>query len=384
MTNNRVPLSVLDLVLTSEGDSVATTLEHSVDLARRVEEFGYGRYWLAEHHLFPGGAGAASYLLAPVLARETTSIRLGTAVLIIDNYSPLHVAEIAGTIAELGGRGFDLGIGRAGPSHEQRARSRANNEKIAAGEIEIGPVAPSREIDGVTIPSFSVTRFNDTRAALNERLLARSPGAPADFEGQVRDVLGFIEGDYEAEEGVEVVASPAHRADVDVWVHGSSPGLSASVAGSLGLPFGANYHNFPQLIVETVAAYRAAFVPSVRLPKPHVIVSVDVLVAETDEEAARIGSPFAPWMYIVREEYAARPFLSPEAAAQFPWDDERQATVADRLESRVVGSPETVVRRLAALAALTGADELLVTTTAHSHDDRVNSYRLLAEAWARA
>ena len=121
MTNNRVPLSVLDLVLTSEGDSVATTLEHSVDLARRVEEFGYGRYWLAEHHLFPGGAGAASYLLAPVLARETTSIRLGTAVLIIDNYSPLHVAEIAGTIAELGGRGFDLGIGRAGPSHEQRA-----------------------------------------------------------------------------------------------------------------------------------------------------------------------------------------------------------------------------------------------------------------------
>lgn len=376
------PLSVLDLVLISEGRTAQQTLADSVDLAKQVEDLGYHRYWLAEHHLYPGGAGSASYLLAPTIVQATSRIRVGTAVLIIDNYSPLHVAEIAGTIAAIGGRGVDLGIGRGGPSEEQRARGREINQKLASGEISIGPVAEPRIVDGVVVPAFTIAPFNDARAGLNDRLLSRSPGNPADFDGQVRDVLAFLDGSYAPPENVRVTATPAEGADVDVWVHGSSAGISASVAGSLGLPFGANYHSFPQKTVETVAAYREAFVPSARLAHPHVVVSVDVLVAETDEEAARIASPFGPWLHTIRTDYIAQPYPSPESAAAEEWTPDKQALVADRLASRIVGSPATVVERLRALVAATGADELVVTTQAHSHADRVASYRLLAQAWA--
>jgi alkanesulfonate monooxygenase SsuD/methylene tetrahydromethanopterin reductase-like flavin-dependent oxidoreductase (luciferase family) len=377
----RVPLSVLDLVLVSEGSTPRQALDDSIDLAVQAEALGYHRFWLAEHHLYPGGAGGAAYMLAPLIARATDRIRVGTAVTVIDNYSPVHVAEIAGTAAALGGRGFDLGIGRGGPSPEVRARNVANVAKVAAGELSFGPVGPTRDVDGVTVPSFSITPFNDARAALNDELLSRTPGNPADFSTQVSDVLGFLDGSYLSSSGLGVVASPARDADVDVWVHGSSPGLSASVAGSKGLPFGANYHNFPQLVIETVQAYRDAFVPSARLGKPYVIVSADILVAETDERAGWLASPFGPWLYTIRTEYAAQPYLSPDAAAAVDWDDAHTAIVADRVAARIVGSPATVVARLAALVAATGADELLVTTQAHAHTDRVTSYRLLADAW---
>ncbi|MCU1407335.1 MAG: class flavin-dependent oxidoreductase [Glaciihabitans sp.] len=376
------PLSVLDLVLVSAGETPAEALENSISLAVAAEKLGYARYWIAEHHLYPGGAGGAAYMLAPVIARATSTIRVGTAVTVIDNYSPVHAAEIAGTAAALGGRGFDLGIGRGGPSVDQLESSREKNAKIASGELAIGPNGPSRVVDGVTLPAFSTLPVAVERAALNDRLLSRSPGAPADFAGQVTDVLGFLDGSYRSPDGLEVVASPALGADVQVWVHGSSPGLSASVAGSLGLPFGANYHNFPQLVLETVAAYREAFVPSETLAAPHVIVSADVLVAETDERAAWLASPFGHWLYDIRTTYQAQPYRSPGDVAALGWDADHEAMVTDRVQARIVGSPATVVERLRALALATGADELLVTTSAHSNADRIESYRLLAEAWA--
>lgn len=376
-----IPLSVLDLVLVSSGQTPAQALAASVELARAADRLGYRRFWLAEHHLYPGAAGAASYLLAPTIAAQTEQIRTGVAVLIIDNYSPLQLAEIAGTIAALGGRGFDLGIGRGGPTAEQRERARETNRRLAAGEVQPGPTAPPKEVDGVVIPSFSVLPFLDTRAGLNDRLLSRTPGNPADFGGQVKDLLGFLDGSYAPPENVPVEATPALGSDTTVWVHGSSPGLSASVAGALGLPFGANYHSLPQHILATVAAYREAFVPSQHLDRPHVVVSADVLVAATDELADELAAPFGPWLHGIRMNYVAQPYLSPAEAAEVEWTPEKQAIVADRVASRIVGSPETVTRRLRALAAATGADELVITTQAHSLADRVESYRLLAEAW---
>ncbi|MEA9985596.1 MULTISPECIES: LLM class flavin-dependent oxidoreductase [Subtercola] len=377
-----VALSVLDLVLTSEGDTPAETLANSLELARVTDALGYRRYWLAEHHFYADGAGAASYILAPLIAERTKAIRVGTAVLVIDNYSPVHVAEIAGTCAALTGRGFDLGIGRGGPSAEQVAKGRITSAKLASGELTAGPTSEFREVDGVTIPPFVTAPFNADRAELNDRLLSRTPGDPADFGGQVDDVLGFLDGSYQPLEGDTLDVAPARGADVELWVHGSTPGISAEVAGRRGLRFGANYHNFPQLVLETVAAYRAAFVPSAELAEPYVAVSADVLVAATDELAEELGAGFRPWMYSSRLEYAARPYLSPASAAAFPWNDEREAIVADRVAARIVGSPSTVVARLRALARATGADELVITTSAYDPADKQESYRLLAEAWA--
>ncbi|MCS5735190.1 LLM class flavin-dependent oxidoreductase [Herbiconiux daphne] len=376
-----IPLSVLDLVLVPEGGTPAAALAESVELARAADRAGYARFWLAEHHLYPGGAGAASYLLAPTIAAATGSIRVGTAVIVIDNHSPLQVAEIAGTAAALTGRGFDLGIGRGGPGAEVRERGRASNARLEGGDLRPGPVGPSHTVDGVVVPARVVHPFADVRAGLNDRLLSRTPGDPADFGEQVDDVLGFLRGDYRAPEGVPVVATPAEGADVEVWIHGSSAGVSAEVAGRNGLRFGANYHSVPQTVFETVAAYREAFVPSAELDRPHLAVSADVLVADTDDEAERLAAPFALWLHTVRTRYAADPFPSPQTFARFPWTADHTAIVADRLESRIVGSPATVVRRLRALAAATGADELVVSTQAHALADRIRSYELLADAW---
>lgn len=376
-----VPLSVLDLVLVSEGGTPAEALAASIELARHVEQAGYRRYWLAEHHLYPGGAGAASYILAPMIAQATERIRVGTAAIVIDNHSPLQVAEIGGTIAALTGRGFDLGIGRGGPTAEQRERARATNARLAAGELVAGPTGPSRLIDGVVVPARTIVPFLDVRAGLNDRLLSRTPGRPADFGSQVDDILGFLRGGLTVSEDVEVVATPAEGADVEVWVHGSSAGVSAEAAGLRGLRFGANYHATPQTVFETVAAYRAAFVPSDELARPYVIVSADVLVAQTDDEAQRLAAPFALWLHTLRTEYAAQPYPSPETFALFPWTAGHTALVSDRLDSRIVGSPQTVAARLRALVRATGADELVITTQTHDPGDRIRSYELLADVW---
>ncbi|MGA1838921.1 LLM class flavin-dependent oxidoreductase [Herbiconiux sp. 11R-BC] len=376
-----IPLSVLDLVLIPEGGTASSVLADSVLLAQAADREGYARYWLAEHHLYPGGAGAASYILAPTLAKATESIRVGTAVIVVDNHSPLQVAEIAGTVAALTGRGFDLGIGRGGPFAAQREAARSTTAQLAAGELQAGPVAPAREIDGVVVPARTVLPFAEVRAELNDRLLSRSPGDPADFGGQVSDILGFLRGGAQDPAGHPIVATPAEGADVEVWVHGSSAGVSAEVAGRNGLRFGANYHSLPQNVFETVAAYRAAFVPSADLDRPHLAVSADVLVAPTDAEAEEIAAPFALWLHTLRTEYAAQPFPSAATAARRPLDSAQQALVADRLASRIVGSPETVRRRLRALADATGADELVITTQAHRLEHRIRSYELLASAW---
>ncbi|WP_051701837.1 LLM class flavin-dependent oxidoreductase [Mycetocola saprophilus] len=383
-----IPLSVLDLVLISEGGNAAGAFADTVALARSVEAAGYRRYWVAEHHLFPGGAGAASVLLTPTIAQATGSIRVGTAVIIVDHHTPLQVAEVAGTVAALTGRGFDLGIGRGGPSAEQRERGRQTNAALEAGTTRPGPIGEHREVDGVVIPSWVITPFNDARAGLNDRLLNRFPGNPTDFGAQVDDILGFLRGTFtapgEVPADVHITASPAEGADVEVWVHGSSAGVSAEVAGANGLRFGANYHALPQNILETVRAYRDAFVPSAELDSPYIAVSVDVLVADTDEEAQRLAKPFERWLYSIRTDYVAGPYLSPETDAENPLTPEQALLVSDRVATRIVGSPETVVSRLKALQQATGADEFVITTQAHSLAVREHSYRLLAEAWPSA
>ncbi|RLP76869.1 LLM class flavin-dependent oxidoreductase [Mycetocola tolaasinivorans] len=376
-----IPLSVLDLVLISEGGNAASALREAVVLAQTVESAGYRRYWVAEHHLFPGGAGSASYLLTPTIAQATSALRVGTAVIIVDNHTPLQVAEIAGTVATLTGRPFDLGIGRGGPTADQVARGRQTNAALEAGTVQPGPVGEHRVDDGVVIPSWVVAPFIDVRAELNNRLLNRYPGNPTDFGEQVDDILGFLRGTFTPPENVPVTATPAEGADVEVWVHGSSAGVSAEVAGANGLRFGANYHALPQNILATVQAYRDAFVPSAELAEPYVAVSVDVLVADTDEEAQRLAKPFERWLHTIRTTYVGTPYLSPETDAANPLTAEEALLVSDRVASRIVGSPETVVSRLKALRDATGADEFVITTQAHSLAVREHSYRLLSEFW---
>jgi luciferase family oxidoreductase group 1 len=170
--------------------------------------------------------------------------------------------------------------------------------------------------------------------------------------------------------------------DLDVWILGSSPGESAQVAGVRGLPFAASYHTSPGTVLDTVDAYRRAFRPSARLAAPHVVVSADVVVADTQERAEELAAPYAQWVLDIRTGVGARPYVTAEQARSRERTPAERAIVADRVDTQFVGSPATVVEELATLARVTGADELLITTITTEHADRVRSTELLADAWA--
>jgi alkanesulfonate monooxygenase SsuD/methylene tetrahydromethanopterin reductase-like flavin-dependent oxidoreductase (luciferase family) len=363
---SRVPLSVLDLVPISSGSSSREAIANTIDLARQAEAQGYSRYWLAEHHLNPGVAGSSPHIVAALVGVATSTIRVGTAATILGNYSPVKVAEDSGTLAAALGDRFDLGLGRSGAA-------------------PVAPVLPAethdRWVDGLLIPAARQLDYAGPRFTLSGRLLGRTPGDGDDFERRVDEILAFFAGSYESEEGIAATVTPAEGANVQVWLHGSTASVSARLAGQRGLPFGANYHVAGSFVLDAVAEYRAHFRPSDRLAAPHVIVSVDVVVGADDETARELAAGYASWVLSIRSGNGAILYPTPEEADEHVFTPEQRLAVADRLRTRVVGSPATVVAQLERLQRATGADELLITTITHAHADRVNSYRLLAEEW---
>jgi alkanesulfonate monooxygenase SsuD/methylene tetrahydromethanopterin reductase-like flavin-dependent oxidoreductase (luciferase family) len=365
-----VPLSVLDLVPISAGSTVAEALRNTVDLARGAERAGYRRYWLAEHHLNPGVAGASPPLVIQAVAAATSTIRVGSGAVQTGHRTPLSVVEEFGILDALYPGRIDLGLGRSGGP-----RSLADRGNGAVAE---------RVVDGVLIPRpFSVAGLLASPRFRAQVEVLRQPGAqtPA-YDRIVDDVLDLIAGRFRSSEGVSVHATPGEGAGVEPWVLGSSGADSAVVAGERGLRFAANYHVSPGTVLDAVQAYREAFRPSPGLDRPYVMVSADVVVGPDDATAHRLAAGYGPWVHSIRSGAGAIPFPDEAGAAGYPWTAADRDLVRDRVETQFVGSPSTVAERLAALAAVTGADELLVTTITHRNEDRVASQALLAQEWA--
>lgn len=361
-----IPLSILDLSPFGSGQTPGDGLRASIALATRAEELGYARYWLAEHHLNPGVAGAAPHTLLPLIANATERIRVGTAATIIGNSTALLVVEALGTVSALFPGRVDLGIGRSGAT--------------SSAQTPLPGTTEDRVVDGLLLPAARPFPFDAARLVAQARLLGREPGDADRFEQDVLDVLALIDGTYTPPEGVPITATPAEHEDIQVWLHGSTAGPSAAIAGGLGLPFGANYHFAPTFVLESIAAYRAAFRPG-RIAEPLVTVSVEVFLAPSDDEATRLAAGYGRWLHSIRAGDGAVPFPSPAEAAANPLTPDEVAVVADRLATRFVGSPATVVEQLRTLQRVTGADELLVSTLAHDPADRIRSYELLAAEW---
>jgi len=361
------PLSVLDLSPFGQGQTPADGLRASIALARRSEDLGYARYWLAEHHLNPGVAGSAPHVLLAAIAAATSQIRIGTAATIIGNYSPLQVVEAAGIVAALHPGRFDLGIGRSGSTS-------------AAAGPPLPPVREERVVDGLLLPATGPFTFDTARFVAQARLLGRTVGDADRFEQDVLDILDLIEGTYIAPEGVPIHATPAEGQDIQVWLHGSTAGPSAELAGRLGLPFGANYHVAPAFVLNAVDAYRAAFRPGL-LNEPYVTVSVDVLAADSVAEARRLAAGYPRWVHSIRAGQGAIPFPSPEQALADPLDQGALGVVRDRVTTQFTGSADVVAERLENLRRVTRADELLITSITHDPADRERSYELLAASW---
>ena len=372
-----VPLSVLDLSPIVSGQTAEDALRNTLDLARRTEEFGYRRYWVAEHHLTPGVASAAPAVLLTAIAAATSTIRVGSAAVLLGQHSPLTVAEQFGTLAQLHPGRVDLGVGRSGKKRTQELAERLTAPAESEGST----------VDGLVVPPKPRAVARSEKYAARLRQQAELVGAPAeelDYREQVERVRRFVDGGFPGPDGEPVRANPAEGADLDLWILGSSGGESAVTAAELGIPFAASYHITPSTVLETVRSYREHFRPSERLARPYVVVSADVVVADTGERARELASPYGAWVHSIRAGAGALPFPSPAEAAEFEWDAEARDVVADRLATQFVGTPDEVADRLTTLQRVTEADELVITTITHQHADRVRSYELLAKTWIGA
>jgi luciferase family oxidoreductase group 1 len=326
-----IPLSILDLAPVAEGGSPARTFANMVDLARRAEALGYRRFWLAEHHNMPGIASAATAVLIGHVAGATSSIRVGSGGVMLPNHAPLQVAEQFGTLGTLYPGRIDLGLGRA-PGTDQAAA----------------------------------------------RALRRYYGSADEFPADVMELLSYFE---PVRAGQAVQAVPGAGVDVEAWILGSSL-FGAQLAAALGLPYAFASHFAPTMLEQALAVYRAEFRPSPRLARPHVMLAMNVVAAETDEEAARL---FTTQQQAFANLRSGRPGLVPPPLASRAQFESRypapiRATVEDALSCAAVGAPATVRMQMAAFVERHRPDELILTANIHDPAARMRSFELAMAA----
>jgi len=327
---SRPPLSVLDLAVVNEGGTSGEALAATTALARRADELGYHRFWVAEHHNMPLVASTTPPVLMAHLAASTTRIRIGSGGIMLPNHAPLVVAEHVAALEALHPGRIDLGLGRAPGTSQEAAMALRRSASLLGAE---------------------------------------------DFPGDLLDLMGLL-GDVRGEGGLweRFSATPAATSSPEILLLGSS-GFSAQLAGRLGLPFVFAHHFDQGGTLEALDLYRSAFRPSPVLAEPHVMVTANVLVAETDEEADFQAGPGRIMSYRIRSGRFA-PLMPPDTAAAQP-----EMAIAHGPTNRIVGAPASAVAQLDRLVARTDADEIMVTTVAHGLETRLRSLELLAEAW---
>ncbi|MFI0219512.1 MsnO8 family LLM class oxidoreductase [Streptomyces lydicus] len=315
-----VPLSALEVAMVQTGTRAVETLRDTAAFAQELERLGYHRIWYAEHHHSPAIGAFPPVVLTAHAAASTSAIRLGSGGVLAPNHAPLTLAEQFGTLAALHPDRVDLGIGR-GPGTFDEATARA---------------------------------------------LRRGAGPTTDeeYQADVAAVLSFLVD--------EVALGPLP----EPWLLASST-AGAALAARLGLPIALAHHIRPDNTRAALERYRAAFTPSRWCERPRVLLCVEAVCAETEEEAAwRIG-PMDVVKAGLLKGLSEIAFPTPAEAAAHPFTAEERQALAGFRAQQAVGTPETVVRRLAQLVAETGADELMLTTPVHALRDRVRSYELL-------
>lgn len=372
-----VPLSILDLAPISEGCDAATALRNTVDLAQHAEQWGYKRYWVAEHHFVAVTSSQPAVLIGQIAA-ATDRIRVGAAAVQLGQTTAVAVVESFGILDAFHPGRIDLGVGRSG----QRRREAINDAEAKADEPK--PPQDWRDVGGVVVPPpFDISALmRNPRLRARMSVLQQPEAVSPDFGVQVADILAMLDGSYRiAHQGgtVDAHATPGEGAALTPWVFGSSKGQSAQVAGAHGLPFVASYHITPSTALDAIEVYRDSFRPSATLAEPYVVVSADVVVADDTATARHLASTFGHWVYSIRAGDGAVPYPDPNRAA--PLSDEQREVVKDRTATQFVGDAEEVADGLDTLRRVTDADELVVTSMTHRHADRLRSHELLAKRW---
>lgn len=324
-----IPLSVLDLAPITEGNIAATSFKNSLDLAQRIEALGYNRYWLAEHHNMDSVASSATAILIGYIANGTKTIRVGSGGIMLPNHAPLMVAEQFGTLASLYPHRIDLGLGRAPGTDQLTAMA------LRRGRME-------------TVQDF-----------------------PADIQ--------MLQRLFSSENcNAKVRAIPGEGLDVPIWILGSSTD-SAHLAAQMGLPYAFASHFAPSQFHIAIDIYRRQFKASQYLEKPYVMACVNVIAADTNEEAQYLSTSFLQLLKgIVTGKRS--PLPPPLTSIEYLVTEDVQLLVNQMMHYSFIGDAPRILSGLEKFQVDAQLDEIMVTTHVYDHAARVHSYEVLKEA----
>jgi len=328
-------LSVLDLSPVTTNSSGSVALRNSLDLAKLVDQLGYTRYWVAEHHNLPSIASSAPDIMIGQIAALTKRMRVGSGGVMLPNHAPLVVAERFKVLEALFPGRIDLGIGRA------------------PGTDPITSIALRRRQE--------IRDEDDFLERFQELLLLEQHGFP------------------EAHPFRNVRAMPADVTLPPIFLLGSS-GYSAQLAAAIGAGFSFAHHFADHDAVAAMTNYRDRFKPSPARTRPHAILAIAVVCADSDQEAERLAST-VDLNFVRRSKGEYLPLASPDEASSYPYAPADRERIRANRARVFVGSARTVQDRLMPLVAATQADEVMVTTMIYDHAARRRSYELLARAF---
>lgn len=323
-----IKFSALDLVPVVEGNTIAGSFKNSVELARQCEELGFTRFWISEHHNMESVVSSATAVLLGHVAANTSSIRIGSGGIMLPNHSPLMVAEQFGTLETLFPGRIDLGLGRA-PGTDQRTAAALRRGRTETVE---------------------------------------------DFPQDIRALQEYLSSDNKDS---EVRAIPGEGLDIPLYLLGSST-FSAQLAAMLGLGYAFASHFAPAYLHQALRLYRENFKPSESRKEPYRIACVNVIAADTDEEAEYLASSqklFA--LGIIRNQ--RKPMPPPVENIHEIWNKGEEAAISEMMKYSFIGSKMTIEEQLSEFALETGVDEIMAVSHIFDHKNRLRSYEILSE-----
>jgi luciferase family oxidoreductase group 1 len=323
-----IPYSILELATVSAGSTPSETFKNSLDLAQKAEEMGYSRFWLAEHHNMVSIASSATAVLIGYIAAGTGKIRVGSAGIMLPNHSPLIVSEQFGTLGSLYPGRIDLGLGRA-PGTDQVTAHAIRSDRMQA-----------------------VYKFPEEVSQIQQYFSASN-------------------------ETAKVRATVAEGVEVPIYILGSSTD-SAHLAAKKGLPYAFASHFAPTQLFEALNIYYNNFQPSAQLKEPYTIACINVIAADTNEEAQRISTSLIRMMLGVMT--GKLDYMQPPTEYTSDLKELMENPAFERmLKYSFVGDKESVKKSTGEFIEKTGVNEVVAVSHIYDHQDRLRSFEIFSE-----
>ncbi|MFH6958267.1 LLM class flavin-dependent oxidoreductase [Flavobacterium aquidurense] len=323
-----ISISILELAIITQDSNASETFQKTKEIAQLADNLGYKRFWLAEHHNMAHVASSATVVLIGYIASQTESIRVGSGGIMLPNHSPLIVAEQFGTLETLYPNRIDLGLGRAPGTDQPTA------EAIRKDFFEQAQRFPQ-----------NVTKLQDYFSAGNAMAKVR--------------------------------AFPAEGTNVPIWILGSST-ESAALAAAYGLPYAFAGHFAPRQMIQAFEFYRENFQPSEFLDKPKTMACVNIIAADTNEEAERLStSLYQMFLNLIRGD--RKGLQPPVDSLDEIMSEEERFHVNQMTACTFTGNKEQLITDLKKFIDYARVDELMATGPIFDHQAKLKSIHITKE-----